>query len=85
MRHVAKLARLHVADEEVASLEKEMSAIVAMVEHLPALSGSGALLEPDNLMELREDVVTPSYPRKKILQNAPKAAEGCFEVPKTVE
>lgn len=85
VRHIAKLARLKIEDGEVEALAREMGAIVKMVEHLPELSGAGALLDETDTMQLREDVVQPSYPREKILENAPESTEGCFLVPKTVE
>ena len=43
------------------------------------------VLEPGNVMELREDAVVPSYPRDEMLQNVPQAVAGCIVVPKTVE
>lgn len=33
----------------------------------------------------REDAVRPSLPREEVLQNAPKARDGCFVVPRIVE
>ena len=51
----------------------------------PALPSAATLLEPGNVMELREDAVVPSYPRDEMLQNVPQAVAGCIVVPKTVE
>ena len=85
VRHIAKLARLQLQGNEIKTIAKEMSEIVKMVENLPELPSAGALLDPDDTMQLREDAVTLSYPREDILKNAPHAAEGCFVVPQTVE
>ena len=83
--HIAKLAMLKFSDEETAQFEQEFKQILAMVEHLPELDSTGTLLEPDNLMHLREDEVVPSYPRDAMLANVPHALAGCIVVPKTVE
>lgn len=85
VRHIAKLAKLRIPDEKLGQMEQELSSIVAMVEKLPELTGSTNLLDTSNTMELRKDEVVASMPREEILKNAPKAAAGCFIVPKTVE
>lgn len=85
VRHVAKLAKLRIEEENIDSFSQEMEAILQMVENLPPLDTSGGLLEPDNVMELREDEIVASYPREQILKNAPETANGCFVVPQTVD
>ncbi|MFV0413487.1 MAG: Asp-tRNA(Asn)/Glu-tRNA(Gln) amidotransferase subunit GatC [Oscillospiraceae bacterium] len=85
VKHIAKLARLTIEAEKVESFTAEMAAIVKMVENLPELAGAGSLLEPNNTMQLREDVVAPSDSREEILANAPEKADGCFLVPRTVD
>ena len=84
IRHIAKLARLKLSEEELQGFEKDMGAIVSMVEKLPELKGNIAI-SAENAMELREDIVTPSMDRDAILSNAPLAESGCFAVPKIVE
>ena len=85
VKRVAKLARLRIPDEKIAKMEADMEDIVRMVENLPDLSSSDALIDVNNTMELRDDVIVPSYPRDEILKNAPKAVAGCIVVPKAVE
>lgn len=85
IRHVAKLARLKIEEDQLEGFEKELTAIVHMVEKLPPLTGADALLDEKDTMALREDKIEPSCPREEILSNAPSAAEGYFVVPKTVE
>ena len=63
VRHIAKLAMLKIPEEQVEAFEKELSGIVAMVENLPEIPSAATLLEPGNVMELREDAVVPSSPR----------------------
>lgn len=85
VQHIAKLAMLKFTDEEAAAFEKEFASIVGMVENLPEMESKGTLLDPDNQMELREDVVVPSMPRDELLSNVPRLVAGCVVVPKTVE
>lgn len=85
VQHIAKLAMLKFTDEEAAEFEKEFESIVGMVENLPEIDSKGALLDPSNQMELREDVVVPSMPRNELLSNVPYFVAGCVVVPKTVE
>lgn len=85
IRHVAKLARLKIEENELNGFEKELTAIVHMVENLPPLTGADALLDENDTMALRNDEICPSYPREDILKNAPSSSDGYFVVPKTVE
>lgn len=85
IKHLAKLSRLIFSPEEEAKFEKEMANIVAMVEKLPNLDASGALIDPDNPMQMRKDEVVNQLNRTELLQNAPEVQAGCIVVPKVVE
>ena len=86
IRHIAKLSRLKVNDEEVQKFENQMLDIIDMVEKLPDISvENGALLDPLNPMTLREDTVHHEFRRDDILKNAPQVQAGCIVVPKVVE
>ena len=89
VKHLAKLARLRIEDNQLAKFEKDMESIVAMVEQLPEVSGDDSNawgLDPEHPMKLREDVEsTDKLPRAELLANAPKMQAGCVVVPKTVE
>lgn len=85
VKRVAKLARLRIPEEKIAKMEADMNGILHMVENLPDLSSTDALIDRNDTMELREDVIVPSYPRDEILKNAPKAVAGCIVVPKAVD
>lgn len=85
VRHIARLAKLDIPEEELPRMEQELSSIVSMVEKLPELASKESLLDPKNTMELRPDVVQPSFPRDEMLKNAPDTAAGCLMVPKVVE
>ena len=85
IKHIAKLAKLSIPDDKVDKFQKEMSGIIYMVEQLPDISLDGALLDPEDTMELREDEVKPSSPRDEMLANAPRTAAGCLLIPKVVD
>ena len=85
IKHIAKLAKLSIPDDKVDKFQKEMSGIIDMVEQLPDISLDGALLDPEDTMELREDEVKPSSPRDEMLANAPRTSAGCLLIPKVVD
>lgn len=85
IKHIAKLARLRIEDDQLDKFESEMQNIVGMVEKLPDIQDE-MTLDPDNPMILRKDVaVQDKFTRQELMQNAPQAKAGCLVVPKTVE
>lgn len=85
IRHIAKLSRLKIDDSELASYEKEMSDIIAMVEAMPDIQDE-LTVDSNNAMTLRADeIAEKKIPRDEILKNAPKMVAGCVVVPKTVD
>ena len=85
IKHIAKLARLRIEDDQIDKFESEMQNIVGMVEKLPDIQDE-MTLDPDNPMILRKDVaVQDKFTRQELMQNAPQVKAGCLVVPKTVE
>lgn len=85
IKHIAKLARLRIEDDQLDKFESEMENIVGMVEKLPDIQDE-MTLDPDNPMILRKDVaVQDKFTRQELMQNAPQVKAGCLIVPKTVE
>ena len=85
IKHIAKLARLRIEDDQLDKFESEMENIVGMVEKLPHIQDE-MTLDPDNPMILRKDVaVQDKFTRQELMQNAPQVKAGCLVVPKTVE
>ena len=85
IKHIAKLARLRIEDDQLDMFESEMQNIVGMVEKLPDIQDE-MTLDPDNPMILRKDVaVQDKFTRQELMQNAPQVKAGCLVVPKTVE
>ena len=85
IKHIAKLARLSIPEEKIAKFQGEMENIIDMVEKLPDIDTSGALVDPTNTMQLRPDKVQPSFPRDEMLKNAPSTAAGCLLIPRVVD
>ena len=85
IKHIAKLARLRIEDDQLDKFQSEMENIVGMVEKLPDIQDE-MTLDPDNPMILRKDVaVQDKFTRQELMQNAPQVKAGCLVVPKTVE
>ena len=82
--HVARLARLRLSDEEVERMAGEFSSILDHIEKIGQLDlddvePTSHVIEVENI--LREDEPRPSWPRERILEGAPDAAEDGFRVP----
>ena len=88
VRHVARLARLALGDDEIAKMVPELNNILDWVEQLGEVDTDG--VEPltaviDNHLRLRDDVVNDGNVREDVLKNAPDAQHGFFAVPKVIE
>jgi len=88
VRHIAKLARIAMSDEELARLEPELNNILGWVEQLGEVDTDG--VEPltaviEQKLRLRDDVVNDGNIRDDVLANAPEAQHGFFAVPKVIE
>lgn len=82
--HVARLARLHLDDDEVERFTAELSQVLDHIEVIGELDLEG--VEPtDHVVEL-ENVLRPdepreSWPREQVLAEAPDATDDAFRVP----
>ena len=88
VRHIAKLARIAMSEEEIERLAPELNNILGWVEQLAEVNTDG--VEPlatviDQKLRLREDAVTDGNIRDEVLANAPDAQHGFFAVPKVIE
>ena len=88
VRHIAKLARIAMSDEEIERLAPELNNILGWIEQLGEVNTDG--VEPltaviDQKLRFRDDVVTEGNIRDEILANAPEAQHGFFAVPKVIE
>lgn len=88
VRRIAHLARIAVAEDEVAPLQGELNAILAFVEQLSAVDVTG--IEPMTsvtpmAMKKRKDEVTEGGRAADVVANAPETEDHYFLVPKVVE
>lgn len=87
VRYVANLARLELSDEEVATFQPQLEAVLRHAEALSRLDVEG--IEPTAhpapvFGRMRDDVAHTSLDSAAVLQNAPDQAQGQIRVPKVV-
>lgn len=88
VRRVARLARIAVSDEDVATMEGELNAILGFVEQLREVDVSGVAPMTSVIpmqMKKRQDEVTDGHKADDIVANAPATEDHYFLVPKVVE
>lgn len=88
VKHIAKLSKLYLTDEELEKYTKDLSNIVTFANELSSIDVEGVkpkahILDIKNVF--REDIKEDSYDREKILKNAPTKEAGCISVPKVME
>ncbi len=88
VQRIANLARIKLADAEVAPLAAELSAILGWVEQLGEVDTAG-VAPMTAVIPLtrawRDDVITDGGVREAVLANAPDAEFGFFAVPKVID
>ena len=87
VRHVAKLARLALREDQLAKYAPQLGAILQYIEQINKIDKSGVepmahALPLHNV--LREDVVEPSLSLGEVLKNAPETDGPFFKVPKII-
>jgi len=92
---IARLARLHLENDQAVRLEHELNQMMGLIETLQSIDTTG--IEPlahplsalqDVSLRLREDQAVPTNEtaeRDRLMQNAPLRAEGLFLVPRVIE
>ena len=88
VRHVARLARLALSEEEVKKFQRQLEKILEYVAKLRELNLEG--VEPTThvipvVNRLREDQGKESLSKEEALSNAPNTEKGHFRVPKVIE
>lgn len=82
--HVARLARLALTDDEVATYTGQLAAVLDHAADVDALDVDGVepMVHPYPLRNvLRDDVVGPTVDRDEVLGQAPSVENGQFQVP----
>jgi aspartyl-tRNA(Asn)/glutamyl-tRNA(Gln) amidotransferase subunit C len=88
VEHVARLARLALAPDEIERMRAELDGILGYIDKLRALDVEG--VEPTShavpLTDVvRDDEPRPSFPADAMLANAPERAGELFRVPRIIE
>jgi aspartyl-tRNA(Asn)/glutamyl-tRNA(Gln) amidotransferase subunit C len=88
VKRIGSLARIRIEENEVASYQEELNAILGFVEQLSEVDVSGVepmtSVAPMSLRR-RDDVVSDGGYADKIVGNAPLSEDNFFMVPKVVE
>lgn len=87
VKHVARLARLALPEDRLATLAGQLESILEYVDKIKGVDVAGVepmahALPISNVF--REDVEGPSLPVDKVLANAPDADPPFFKVPKVI-
>ena len=84
IQHTAKLAKLHLSEEEISTFAVQLQDIIEYVNQLNEVNTSQ--IEPASHAlpiwnVFRDDVTAPSLPLDHVLQNAPDREDPFFKVP----
>lgn len=88
VRHVAKLARIFLNEEETISTISELNSIFALVDQMEKVDTDSVapISHPLDLVQtLRADVVTETNQRDFYQKIAPQSNSGFYLVPKVIE
>ena len=89
LRHISRLARLHLSDEEIKHLETQVSQILTFVEKLDQVKGLEGVEPTSHPFAVsnvfRDDTPKPSLNIEEFLKHSPQAKGRFFQVPKVIE
>lgn len=85
VRHIARLARLELTEEEVARFQLELSQILDYVAQLETLEAGTAAEPAAPDQPLREDRVEECEAIEALRDAAPDFVDGFFRVPRVIE
>ena len=85
---LAKLARLSLNDEQLDSLEKDLTSIVSFIDQLKEINTDKIDPTSNSLNQdliLRDDIAENKLSNEDLLRNVPESELGFFVVPKVIE
>ena len=85
---LAKLARLSLNDEQLDSLEKDLTSIVSFIDQLKEINTEKIDPTSNSLNQdliLRDDIAENKLSNEDLLRNVPDSELGFFVVPKVIE
>lgn len=89
LKHIARLARLHLSDEEIKHLETQVSQILSFVEKLGQVKGLEGVEPTSHPFAVsnvfRDDKPQESLSIEEFLKHSPQAKGRFFQVPKIIE
>ena len=85
VRHIARLARLELTDQEVERFRRELSTILGYVEQLGTLDAGHAAEPAAPAQPPRPDVVKEWGDVRPLHEAAPDFEDGYFRVPRVIE
>ncbi len=89
LRHVARLARLHLSEEEIQFFQTQVAQILSFVETLNEVKGLENVEPTSHPLALsnvfREDQVGQSLSIEAFLKHSPQSKGRFFQVPKIIE
>lgn len=88
VRYIASLSRIHLREEEIEKLTKDLESILTYVKKLEKLdithvNPTSHVLPLKNVY--REDTITPSLQQSEALRISVENFNGSFKVPKVIE
>jgi aspartyl-tRNA(Asn)/glutamyl-tRNA(Gln) amidotransferase subunit C len=86
IRHLERLARLRLGDDEAEAIAGELGRIVEFVRAVQtAEAGDTVGSTAPRPATLRSDEAAPGLERDRVLEGAPDVADGSFVVPRVIE
>ncbi len=88
IRHIAKLARIAVSDDEVSEFSNQLNTIFDLIADMQAVDTTGVAPmahAQDLSLRLREDIATEDNQRQAFQAVAPAVQNGLYLVPKVIE
>jgi aspartyl-tRNA(Asn)/glutamyl-tRNA(Gln) amidotransferase subunit C len=86
--HIARLARVNLAEDEITRLSEQLSNLLDNFEVLQQVDTEGVPPTAQSVMlrsVMREDEIAASLPPEDILANAPRREGDCFRVRAVLE
>lgn len=83
---VAQLARLSLSNEELSSIQNQLSAVLENFEQIAQVDTTGVspLVTPTDVKQKLRVDVAETYSSEKILESAPEKSGNLFKVPPVV-
>ncbi|MBQ3394570.1 MAG: Asp-tRNA(Asn)/Glu-tRNA(Gln) amidotransferase GatCAB subunit C [Oscillospiraceae bacterium] len=82
---IAEYAMLLIPDEKKETVLKDITGLLDRFGDLPDLHSDAPLIDPEEVMGLRDDVVIPSLPRDVLLAGSPSTRAGCILIPRVLD